>query len=155
MVLGFKVLTGGASGKETACQWGDARDLDLIPGSRRSPGGKHGNPLQSSCPENPMDRGAWRAAVHGVAKSQTRLNTHTLVSRQLCWRAVGSAAQRGAHVHAAATGVMGGQLWRDPGVRLLGSAVWISLTSLGFSNLELGVSKSCWGKISKGKIPFP
>ena len=93
---------------------GDAGDLDLIPGSRRSPRGEHGNPLQSSCPENPMDRGAWRAAVHGVAKSQTRLNTHTLVSRQLCWRAVRSAAQRGAHVHAGATGVMGRSTVKGP-----------------------------------------
>ena len=42
-----------------------------IPGSGRSPGGGHGNPLQNSCLENPMDRGAWRAAVHGVAGSQT------------------------------------------------------------------------------------
>ena len=40
---------------------GDKRDLGLIPGSRRSPGGGYGNPLQYSCLENPMDRGAWRA----------------------------------------------------------------------------------------------
>ena len=52
----------------------------LIPGSRRSPGGGHGNPLQYSCLENPMDRGAWRATVHRLTKSWTRLkqlNTHT------------------------------------------------------------------------------
>ena len=42
-----------------------------IPGSGRSPGGGHGNPLQYSCLENPMDRGAWQAVVHRVAKSQT------------------------------------------------------------------------------------
>ena len=42
----------------------------LIPGSGRSPGGGHGKPLQCSCLENPMHRGAWRAAVHGVAKSR-------------------------------------------------------------------------------------
>ena len=42
--------------------------LGLIPGSGRSPGGGNGNPLQYSCLENPMDRGAWRATVHGVAK---------------------------------------------------------------------------------------
>ena len=52
----------------------DARDSDLIPESGRSPGGGHGNSLQYSCLENPMDRGAWRAIVHRVAKSQTRLN---------------------------------------------------------------------------------
>ena len=51
---------------------GNKREVGLIPGSRRSPGGGHGNSLQYSCLENPMDRGAWRATVHGVAKSQTR-----------------------------------------------------------------------------------
>ena len=52
---------------------GDMRDLSLIPGSGRSPGGSHGNPPQYPCLENPMDRGAWRAIVHRVAKSQTQL----------------------------------------------------------------------------------
>ena len=46
---------------------GDARDMGLIGGSRRSPGEGNGNPLQYSCLENPMDTGAWRAIVHGVA----------------------------------------------------------------------------------------
>ena len=46
---------------------GDSRDTGLIPGSGRSPRGGHGNPLQYSCLENPMDRGAWMATVHGVA----------------------------------------------------------------------------------------
>ena len=49
----------------------NAGDLSSIPGSERSPGGGHGNPLQNSCLENPMDRRAWQASVHGVAKSQT------------------------------------------------------------------------------------
>ena len=53
---------------------GDVRDVSSIPGSGRSPGGGHGNPLQYSCLENPMDRGAWWAIVHGVAKSLTRLS---------------------------------------------------------------------------------
>ena len=53
---------------------GDIRDMGSIPGSGRSPGGGHGNPLQYFCLENPMDRGAWWATVHGVAKSQTPLN---------------------------------------------------------------------------------
>ena len=52
---------------------GDVRDLSLIPGSGRSPGGGHGNPLQYACLENPMDGGAWRATVRGVAQSRTRL----------------------------------------------------------------------------------
>ena len=53
---------------------GDLRDVGSIPGSGRSHGGGHGNPLQYSCLENPMGRGAWWATVHGVAKSQTQLN---------------------------------------------------------------------------------
>ena len=51
---------------------GGAWDQGLIPGSGRSPGGGHGNPLQYSCLENPMDRGAWWAMIHGVAKSRTQ-----------------------------------------------------------------------------------
>ena len=50
---------------------GDLREADLIPGLERSPGVGCGNPLQYSCLENPMDRGAWWATVQGVAKSQT------------------------------------------------------------------------------------
>ena len=50
---------------------GDIRDADPIPGSGRSPGGGHGNPFQYSCQENPIDRGAWLAAVHRVAQSDT------------------------------------------------------------------------------------
>ena len=52
---------------------GGRRDAGSIPGSGRSPGGGHGNSLQYSCLENPMDRGAWQAIDHGVAKSQTGL----------------------------------------------------------------------------------
>ena len=52
---------------------GDERDAGSIPGSGRSPEGGHGNPHQYSCLENPMDRGAWQATVHRVAKSLTRL----------------------------------------------------------------------------------
>ena len=65
------VFPGGASGKEFDCSAGDITDMGLIPGSGRSPGGGLGKPLQYSCLENPMDRGAWWATVHGVAKSQT------------------------------------------------------------------------------------
>ena len=51
---------------------GDTGDLGSIPGSGRSPGVGNGNPLQDSCLKNPVDRGAWWAAVPGVAESQTR-----------------------------------------------------------------------------------
>ena len=56
---------GGSSGEEPAANAGDRRDSGLTPGRGRSPGGGHGNPLQYSCLENPMDRGDWRATVHG------------------------------------------------------------------------------------------
>ena len=57
---------------------GDARDAGLIPGSGRSPGEGHGNPLQYSCLENPMDRGAWKVTVHGVARVTYNLATKPL-----------------------------------------------------------------------------
>ena len=50
---------------------GDARDVGLLAGWETAPGGGHGKPLQYSCLENPMDRGGWRATVHGVANSWT------------------------------------------------------------------------------------
>ena len=62
---------GGSDGKESACNLGD---LVSFPGSEISPGEGHGNPLQYACLEIPMVRGAWRATVHGVAKSQTQLS---------------------------------------------------------------------------------
>ena len=54
---------------------GDVRDAGLIPRSGRSPGERNGNPLQYSCLENPMDRGAWQATVHGVARVRHNLAT--------------------------------------------------------------------------------
>ena len=65
LLLGFP---GGSDGKEYACQAGD---LGSVPGLGRSPGEENGNPLQYSCLENSMDRGAWWATVHEVAKSRT------------------------------------------------------------------------------------
>ena len=67
-------LPGGSDSKESAC---NAGDLALIPGSARSPGEGNGNSLQYSCLENSMDGGDCWTAVHGVAKSQTRLTLHT------------------------------------------------------------------------------
>ena len=61
--------------KNLTANAGDTRDMDSKPGSGRSPGVGNGNPLQYYCLENPMDRGAWWAAIHGVAKNRTRLNT--------------------------------------------------------------------------------
>ena len=60
--------------KNPSANAGDVRDVGSIPGSGRSSGEGNGNPLQCSFLENSTDRGAWRAAVHGVAKSRTRLN---------------------------------------------------------------------------------
>ena len=63
---------GGASGKDLG-DAGYVRGMGSIPGLGRFPGGGHGNPLQHSYLENPMDRGAWWAMVHRIAKSQTPL----------------------------------------------------------------------------------
>ena len=60
--------------KNSPANAGDMRDTGLLPGSGRCPGEVHGNPLQYSCLENPMDRGAWQAKAHGVAKSWTQLS---------------------------------------------------------------------------------
>ena len=68
-----------------ACQCGDIRDTGSIPGLERSPGGGNGNPLQCSCLDNPMDRRAWWAAIHGVTESWTwlkQLSTHSQTSSQ-------------------------------------------------------------------------
>ena len=59
--------------KNPSANEGDIRDTGLIPGLGRSPGGGQGNPLQYSCLENPMDRGAWLARIHRVAKNETQL----------------------------------------------------------------------------------
>ena len=63
-----KHFPGGSDGKESACHAGDPGS---IPGLGRSPGEGNGNPLQYSCLENSIDRGAWQATVHGVVKSRT------------------------------------------------------------------------------------
>ena len=57
----------------------NAGDVGSIPGSGRSPGGGHGSPLQYSCQDNPTDRGAWWAAVHGIVKSWTQLSVRACV----------------------------------------------------------------------------
>ena len=65
------IIPGGSDGKESAC---NAEDLGSISGLGRPPGEGHGNPLQYSYLENPMDSEAWQATVHGVAKSWTELS---------------------------------------------------------------------------------
>ena len=64
----YLAFPGGSDGEESTCNEGD---LGCIPRWGRSPGGGHGNPLQYSCLERPMDRGVWQATVRGVKKSQT------------------------------------------------------------------------------------
>ena len=76
---------GGASGKEPAWQCRQTViDAGSVPGSGRSPGEGLDNPLQYSCLENPMDRGAWQAVVHAFAKSQVQLNMCVLNGKLLC-----------------------------------------------------------------------
>ena len=70
---------GGSDGKASVY---NAGDLGSIPGSGRSPGEGNGNLLQYYCLENPMDRGAWKATVHGIAKSQTRLSDFTSLTNK-------------------------------------------------------------------------
>ena len=70
-------------GSEVIVSASNAGDLGSIPRSGRSPGEGNGNPLQYSCLENPMDRGAWWATVHGVTKSWTRLSNLTFISDPL------------------------------------------------------------------------
>ena len=65
-LLLFFCFPGGSAGKESPCSAENAKDAGTIPGLERSPGEGNGNPLQYSCLGNPMDRGAWRAAVPGV-----------------------------------------------------------------------------------------
>ena len=68
------VFPGGSGGKESAC---NAGDLGSIPGAGRSPGEGNGYPIQYSCMENSMNRGAWQAIVHGIRKLDTTESTHT------------------------------------------------------------------------------
>ena len=70
---------GGGVEKNPPANAGDERDMDLIPGLGRCPAVESGNPLQYSCQENSMDRGAWWATAHEASKSGTRLSTHMLV----------------------------------------------------------------------------
>ena len=70
-------LPGGSVAKKPPANAGDPGDMDSIPGLGRSPGDRNGNPLQYSCLGNPMVKGTWWVAVHGVTKSRTRLSDET------------------------------------------------------------------------------
>ena len=83
--LGFP---GGASGEESAYQFRRCRRLRFDPWVGKIPGGGHGNPLQSSCLENSMDRRAWRPAVHRAAKSRTQLKQLSIHACRLVWLVV-------------------------------------------------------------------
>ena len=75
-----KGFPGSTVVKNSLARAGDTRNVGSIPGLGRSPGGGNGNPLHYSCLGNPMDRGVWRAIVHGVAKDSDmtqQLNTTT------------------------------------------------------------------------------
>ena len=86
---GHLCFPGGSVVKNLPASAEDPRDLDLIPGSGRFLGIGNGNPLQCSCLENSMERGAWGATVHGVSKSWTQLSdsehTHMQSERTYLW----------------------------------------------------------------------
>ena len=87
--LSMEVFTGlpqWLSGKESACNAGDPAEEVSIPVSERSPGGRHGYPLQYSCLENPMDREAWWAMVHGTTKTQTQLKQLSMHAKYIIIR---------------------------------------------------------------------
>ena len=71
MLIDYLIFPCSSVGKESAC---NAGDQGSVPGSGRAPGEGNGTPLQYSCLENPIDKGAWKTIVHGIAKSQTQLS---------------------------------------------------------------------------------
>ena len=77
-----KKLSWCLSGKEFTANAGDVGNVGLIPGLGRSSGGGNGNPLQYSCLGNPMDRGAWRAAIHVVTESDTTEQLSTIICNE-------------------------------------------------------------------------
>ena len=85
--LGF---LGGSVVKNSPANPGDTRDAGSIPRLGKSPGGGNGNLLQYSCQENPMDRGAWRATVHGVTESDMTEHTHSGSIQDNPWKSITS-----------------------------------------------------------------
>ena len=103
-----KDFPGDLDGKESACNVGE---LGLIPGLGRPPGEGTGNPLQYSCLEKFMDRGAWRATVHGVAKSRTRLKQVSMQARTFTSFTATSMSQWFPSLINGLTGVRTGTVW--------------------------------------------
>ena len=109
---------------------GDIRDTGLIHGLGKSPGVGSGNPLQYSCLENPMDRGAWKPAVHGVAEGQTQLSDFTFTFHF-------HALEKEMATHSSVLA------WRIPGMGepgglpSMGSQSWTRLKRLSSSNIQL------------------
>ena len=88
-----QVFLGFPGGLEVKASASNVGDLGSIPGSGRSPAEGNGNPLQYSCLENPMDRGAWWATVHWIAKSRTRLSDFTFTFTNSHLGEIGSMAR--------------------------------------------------------------
>ena len=141
----------GSEGKASACNEGnpeDTGDAGSIPGSGRFPGEGNGNSLQHSCLGNPMDRGAWRATVHRVAKSWTRLNVYTCMQgqcktgpaeetwppqgRNLCKS--GTPAWRKSALRYRSSSTISSGIWPDT----LGPIRWTIKLSFCWSHFELG-----------------
>ena len=79
LVIGFAKAFQVALKVKKPLTYADVRDMGLISGLGRSPGGGHGNPLHYSCQENPMDRGTWQTTDHGVTESQTQLSMRVYI----------------------------------------------------------------------------
>ena len=127
--------------KNLPAQAGDIRDAGSIPGSARSPGGGHGNPLQYSCPENPMDRGAWWATVRGVAKSWT----------QLKW--LSSSSSRNIYIHTLIEFTcLLSRFSHDRFCAILWTAVCQAPLFKGFSRQEYWSGLLC---LPPGDLPYP
>ena len=148
---------------------GDVRDLGLIPGSGRFPGGGHGNPLQYSCLENPLDRGAYRATVHRVSKTWTWLQWFTtqesirmsqnsqLVNPWISWSGLFLISHL--HLHSGIT-VQFGTVQSPSRVRLFATP-WIaacqaslSITTPGIYSNSCPSSWWCHPAISSSVVPF-